>query len=157
MADMRGRLTAPVDMLTYLLAGNATLTLRSTSTGNRYTYRVRRAEGEAPGRPWFVKVLYGPDNTGDYVYMGDIWPGTATAGGRYNLGRKSRLVPDDRRHRAFDWFFRHVQALKLPPGCEVWHEGRCGRCHRPLTVPESVARGLGPECAGMISSQGRAA
>jgi hypothetical protein len=29
---------------------------------------------------------------------------------------------------------------------EVWHEGRCGRCGRALTVPESVERGIGPEC-----------
>ena len=30
---------------------------------------------------------------------------------------------------------------------EVWHEGRCGRCNRALTVPESIASGIGPECA----------
>ena len=31
---------------------------------------------------------------------------------------------------------------------QVWHEGRCGKCGRKLTVPESLTSGLGPECAG---------
>lgn len=149
--DLRGRLFDPATILTFMLAGNATLTLRSVATMTRYTYRVRRAGGDDPGRPWFVSVLYGPDNTSDYVYVGIIRPGTATRGGVYELGRKSRLTEDDPRHRAFDWFFRHVQRIQLPPNCEVWHEGHCGRCGRPLTVPESIARGLGPECAGIIA------
>lgn len=33
------------------------------------------------------------------------------------------------------------------PECEVWHEGRCGRCGRKLTVPESIETGIGPDCA----------
>jgi hypothetical protein len=44
---------------------------------------------------------------------------------------------------AFGWAWRHPDSDKL----EVWHEGRCGRCGRRLTVPESIESGLGPECA----------
>lgn len=154
--DMRGRLVAPTDMLAFVLAGRAVLTLRSVSTQKRYTYRVDRAPGEDAARPWFVKVLYGPDNTGDYTYVGLIRFGSISGPGAYEHGAKSRLRSDDPRSRAFDWFYRHIRASRLPPGCEVWHEGRCGRCARPLTVPESIARGLGPECAGIIT-QGRAA
>lgn len=29
---------------------------------------------------------------------------------------------------------------------------RCGRCGRELTDPESIARGIGPECAGRLTS-----
>lgn len=29
----------------------------------------------------------------------------------------------------------------------VWHTGRCGRCAKELSVPESIATGLGPVCA----------
>ena len=35
-------------------------------------------------------------------------------------------------------------------GFEMLHEGRCGRCARRLTVPASVASGIGPECAKMV-------
>jgi hypothetical protein len=34
----------------------------------------------------------------------------------------------------------------LPPDAEVMHEGRCACCGRPLTVPESIERGIGPDC-----------
>lgn len=37
----------------------------------------------------------------------------------------------------------------IPPSLEVWHEGRCGRCGRALTVPESIASGIGPVCEGL--------
>jgi hypothetical protein len=39
----------------------------------------------------------------------------------------------------------------LPNFIEIWHEGRCGKCGRTLTVPDSIANGLGPECIKTIS------
>lgn len=36
---------------------------------------------------------------------------------------------------------------------EIWHEGKCGRCGRQLTVPESIESGFGPECVKMIGSK----
>jgi hypothetical protein len=33
---------------------------------------------------------------------------------------------------------------------EFWHEGKCCRCGRKLTVPASIASGIGPECATKI-------
>lgn len=35
----------------------------------------------------------------------------------------------------------------VPAALEVWHEGRCCRCCRVLTVPASVEMGYGPDCA----------
>ena len=49
---------------------------------------------------------------------------------------------------AFGWVWERRQRLDALP-CEVWHEGRCGKCGRVLTVPESLILGLGPECAQM--------
>jgi hypothetical protein len=49
---------------------------------------------------------------------------------------------------AFRWFINNLMAksAKLAQ-VEFWHEGYCGRCGRELTVPESIERGLGPQCA----------
>lgn len=32
---------------------------------------------------------------------------------------------------------------------------KCSKCGRPLTNPESIARGMGPECAGVSGNGGR--
>ena len=120
----------------FILAGNATLTLRNTTTGNRFTYRVRQCDDKP--ELYFVSVLTGSDNTSDYQYLGTLRSLS------YAHGRKSRIASDATSARAFAWFWEHRHAL---PACvEVWHEGRCGRCSRLLTVPESIASGFGPEC-----------
>jgi hypothetical protein len=48
--------------------------------------------------------------------------------------------------RGFQFFWKHVNAVLMPPEMEVEHSGHCGRCGRLLTVPSSVQSGLGPEC-----------
>lgn len=67
----------PFDPWSYLLAGNATITVTSERTGQRYTYKVRQAEGREgeASAPYFVSLLTGPDNDADYRWMGMIFPG----------------------------------------------------------------------------------
>lgn len=127
----------------YALAGNARFTLRSGRTQRRFTYRVVRAR-KREGL-WFVSFLRGPDNGADYAYLG-----TLDAGGALRLTRASQAGPTAPAYQAFLWF-----ALAMAQGrtsalaqFQFFHLGRCGRCGRELTVPESVERGLGPECAG---------
>jgi hypothetical protein len=51
--------------------------------------------------------------------------------------------------KAFAWTWSHIVGEVLPnEQLEIWHEGRCARCNRRLTVPASIASGFGPECAG---------
>lgn len=126
----------------FVLAGRTIFTLVSSKTGQRFTFRVRaprqdsRVDYDADVR--FVDVLVGPDNSSDYRYLGAI------RGGVFVVGRKSAVGADAPSAKAFAWFWSHVD----DPRVEVWHAGRCGRCGRQLTVPESVALGLGPECSG---------
>ena len=139
----RGRIESPADMRAFVLAGNATFTLVSERTGQRFTFRVRVSDD---GRAHFVAVLTGPDNGGDYSYLGTI------RNGRYWHGRRSRIGQDAPSARAFAWFAaRVIERGRDAPGMIFMHEGRCGRCARKLTVPESIARGLGPECAGYVA------
>lgn len=166
LATMEGRITSPAAALKFILAGNAYFTLRSAKTGTRYTYRVRRAESvdtnqknlplpelakvnaaEAVRKPmYFVSLLAGPDNGADYVYLGIIGNN-----GCFTLTRKSRMTRVSPPVVAISWTLTKLQNLSvLPNDLEIWHEGRCGRCGRMLTVPESIAAGLGPECAGRM-------
>jgi hypothetical protein len=143
-----GQLRAAPAALQFMLAGCATLTLRSQRTSTRYTYKVSRAKddygtrGTAP--TWFVSLLSGPDNEGDYTYLGIIRDNV------FRLTAKSRLSADTPSVKAFAWTFAKLMTRQFPAELEMWHEGRCGRCGRKLTVPESIAAGIGPECAGRL-------
>jgi hypothetical protein len=67
--------------------------------------------------------------------------------GQFRLTRSSRATLDAPSVKAFRFFF---ESNRLHPELVVRHEGKCGRCGRTLTVPESIDRGIGPECAGKI-------
>lgn len=134
----------------FTLAGNAYITLKSTISGVRFTYRIAAKKEEHQGR-WivkkgihFVSVLTGSDNENSYTFLGTIFDEK-----RFERSWRSKIGIDAGSCKAFTWFWKQIFEGEgdLPPGLEVWHEGKCGRCGRKLTVPESVERGLGPECA----------
>jgi uncharacterized protein DUF6011 len=125
----------------FTLAGNATITLESLRTGAHFTYKVRQATDKETGEPtpgtYFVSLLNGHDNENDYCYLGMIRQG------RFGLTKASRAGAEALSVKAFSFFFGSTE---LHPELVVHHEGRCGRCGRTLTVPESLDSGLGPDC-----------
>ena len=122
----------------FVTAGNARFTLMSVATGVHFTYRVRHHK-ENPVA--FVSLLTGPDNEQDYQYIGYV----RDADGRFRHGGvKARAGFNAPGVRALTWFSRHQDSVAV----KVYHEGRCGRCGRTLTVPSSIESGLGPVCAG---------
>jgi hypothetical protein len=116
----------------FVFAGRAVFTLRGQQS--RYTYQVNAAE-DAPGL-FFVRVLTGPDI---WTYAGVI------RNGIFNTTAKSGLSLDAPSIRALRWFLNRLP-MGTFPGMEFWHEGKCCRCARPLTDPESIAKGIGPVC-----------
>jgi hypothetical protein len=137
------KLTNASDVKRYVLAGKATITLKSLKTGTRYTYRInQKTNNDGTKTPHFVSVMFGPDNTTDFLYMGSIFEGS-----KYRHTKNSKVQENDVRERAFCYVWLRVLDGLLPSDVEVWHSGTCGRCGRKLTVPESIANGIGPECA----------
>jgi len=136
------------DVHLFTFAGDATLTLVSRKSGERFTYRVAKSDPNSNGDVvYFVRVLSGPDNENDYQYIGMI-----DATGSFRTTKRSRVTPEAPSFKAFTFFLSRMRAGGLMSSTlEVWHEGRCGRCGRKLTVPESIARGIGPDCAGMMA------
>ena len=127
----------------FVYAGKAIFTLKNAQTGNRFTYKLSRKKSLKEGDEdvLFVKVLSRPDNNSDYTFIGTIFGKS-----RYRHSPKSPFGPETTSSKAIDWLVNNID--RLPQNIEVWHEGRCGRCGRRLTVPESIQRGLGPECGG---------
>ena len=129
----------------FVLAGNATITLVSLKTDKRYTFRIRKPNDETPH---FVSVLFGPDNTEDYQFLGSLF----NQGQTYRHGRRSTVYEGDIRVLAWNYMWDRVLQGRLPANLEVWHEGKCGRCGRALTVPESIERGIGPVCKTLMAA-----
>lgn len=141
--NMTAPLTNPDQVKRFVLAGNARITIRSTKTGTRFTYRIRKSDD---GKVWFVSLLNGADNDTSYVFFGLIRDNRT-----FVHSRKSSITQDAPSAKAFHWFYHQVlDQGRMPEGLEVWHEGRCGRCARPLTVPESIESGFGPECINYV-------
>lgn len=145
------RLTSVASVRAFALAGNATLTLLSRASGTRFTYRIRVKRGQSPAdTPLFVGVLTGPENESHYDFLGTIFPDGRTTVPPYRHGMRSRISREAPSAKAFAWFWRATEAGHVPESVEVWHEGKCGRCGRKLTVPESIEAGIGPECAQLM-------
>lgn len=127
----------------FMFAGNSRVTLVSLKTGVRYTYKIQKADDKPDF--FFVSLLTGSDNESDYSYIGLV------QGHTFRTTAKSKLGADSAPVAGFAWAMRGLLLCavpQIPRELQVWHEGRCGRCNRALTVPESIALGLGPECAG---------
>jgi hypothetical protein len=136
------------DPLQFILAGNALFTVQNTDTGNRFTFKVRKPDDT---KPHFVSVLTGSDNESSYSFLGTVFDPC-----HYRHGRRSRISEDAPSARAFDWLFRQLSnGRPLPPQVRVCHCGKCGRCGKTLTVPESVDSGFGPECIKAVNGGGR--
>jgi hypothetical protein len=144
----------------FVFAGQAVFSLRSVKTGVRMTYKVtakkedlkERERREAAGEPvedgfvaYFVNLLRGPDNLHDFAYLGVL-----REPGRFFTTERSQVGRHATAWKALVWFLDEMKGGRDVLGghpLEFWHAGRCGCCGRLLTVPESVERGIGPECA----------
>ncbi len=168
--ELERRLTSSPDILRYILAGNSTFTIRSVETQKRFTFKVvaisrvlgkqhkkgslQRAKVERENKDkYWVRLLIGPDNETSFIYIGMLEKFSGIL--RFNTTTKSfssvsasEMVKLSPSGGALDFLMRWLQSQPaLTPKIEFWHSGRCGMCGKKLTVPESVDRGIGPDCA----------
>lgn len=125
----------------YMLAGRAVFTVKSLATGEHITYRIARPENRDV---WFVSVLMDKFHGGQaFEYLGML-SGSPL---EFRLTRKSPFPVDNQLVKVFKWCFGNIVLLRrFPKQLEVRHEGSCGKCGRPLTRPDSIDLGIGPEC-----------
>ncbi len=129
----------------FMFAGNAIFTITSTKTGASYTYKI--SEPSAPANEGAVKplcaaVLTGPDNLRDYTYIGVVDRDRDVV--RSTKG--SKVFGDAPSYKALTWFLQNTDSTLV----EFRHVGRCARCGRALTTPESIDFGMGPECRSKV-------
>lgn len=148
----RHRLEDPEQIKKFVLGGNAIFTLVSKASGMRYTYKVRKKEEDDF---WFVMLLNGQNNEEDFAYLGHMFLKEGALCIMH--GKKSKIWSSAGSVVAWMWWSQLLAAPKdqriitnRMNNVEFWHEGKCGRCGRKLTVPSSIESGFGPECINYI-------
>lgn len=122
------------DAVEFILAGKSLFTLLNSKSGNRFTFKVKKHKVDDV---YFVSVLTNPDV---YQFLGII------KNQKFTYSKSSKISKDAQSFRVFDYVFFNLCKGTLPEFIEIWHEGKCGKCGRTLTVPLSIETGFGPEC-----------
>ncbi len=136
----------------FILGGNAIFTIRNEDTLNRFTFKVvrkkRQQEHEKP--IYWIKVLTRSDNNANesYTFIGAF---SKERGFTHSL--KSYITVGALSVKVAEYYFKRLFDNTLPAFINTYHEGRCGRCGRLLTVPESIEDGFGSECKQIINKQ----
>jgi len=126
----------------FFKGGNALFTV-GNNTGKHYTFKIKK--GKRQDSPYFVSLLTGQENSSDksFTYMGILNPLSMYV----YLTKKTKFNETSTPVKVIRWAIKLVHSHKsIPVGYSIQHEGRCCRCGRVLTSPESIERGIGPEC-----------
>lgn len=137
---MQGHKLRHSDALDFIFAGNSLFTVLNTKTGNRFTFKVKKGNTEIH----FVRVLTNPEV---YEFIGTCFDK------KFKHSIKSRISAEAQSSIVFNWIINQLQSNKLPECIEIWHEGRCGKCGRVLTVPQSIEIGIGPDCIKRVNDK----
>jgi len=133
--------------LEFILGGKSFVTFLNTKTDNRFTFKVVKHKKEDL---FFVNVLTSPDI---YTFIG-----TVNSTGSFRHSRKSKITGEAQSVKVFSYVFSKLQIIvkpstetedaitALPEFIEVYHSGRCGKCGKRLTTPNSINLGYGPDC-----------
>lgn len=140
---MQGHKMLNSDALNFIFAGNSLFTVVNSKTGNRFTFKVKKNK-KSESEMHFVKVLTNPEI---YEFIGTCFDK------KYKHSQKSRISVEAQSVLVFNWIVKNLQQGTLPEFIEIWHEGRCGKCGRVLTVPQSIEIGIGPECLKSVNDK----
>jgi hypothetical protein len=129
---------------TFVLGGKAIFTV-SNDKGEHFTYRVnsKKDKKDETKRVYFVGLLTGPDNLRDYSYMGLLLQDEM----RLLITKGSKFQGCPKSVNVFRWTMSLILAERdFPEGYNCQHAGRCCRCAKTLTDPDSIEIGIGPDC-----------
>lgn len=125
----------------FILAGDAYFTVQNKSSDNHLTYAIKKSK---KNDVWFVNICYA---YGEYVYIGIICK--FFNGFKFH---KSKQILDDTESisiKVIEYIIRFILNNYNPhPDLVFYHHGKCCRCGRTLTTPESIKKGIGPFCEG---------
>lgn len=140
----------PLRLPVLFFAGRSVLTFRNPDTGNHITVKSTQARDRKDRKKllpiFFVKVRLLGDGDCGYLYGGTIFQDSM------RVKFANDATPGTPLFKTMNWL---LAAIKNPQrlkelGVAVLHEGRCCRCALPLTHPESIDTGFGPDCLKVV-------
>lgn len=144
----------PLDMaLRFILAGRSEFTLLSDKTRVKFAYRLKKRkvnkEKEKENKYlYYVTVLKG----GERIYAGVLYYSDLKKMYMFSTGKKGKMTGDNIEIKSLMYVINKLNERNYGMRLTIYHVGRCGRCGRVLTVPESIMSGLGPECITKVKT-----
>jgi len=137
---------SPKLLPTMFFAGRAVFTLLNRAANTHCTFKVsqlRDKEDRKKKLPIFYVYisLIGDGKTG-LRFAATYFQNTGT----YKLGKDVQPTDQLARVMAFVQNALKNPAILSEKGVSLLHEGKCCRCALPLTHPESIDIGFGPDC-----------
>lgn len=124
----------------FIKGGLAIFTIRNEKTGNRFTYKFKRND-KNPSVYWvYMLCMAQEDDTKNYKFLGGF------SEEKKFINSPKAQIKNTIGVKAIDWFCRHLYKEDFPPELKIYHLSHCGRCGRPLTTPDSIISGFGPDC-----------
>lgn len=128
---------------------NGIFTLESP-TGQHRTLRVQTWKADKDKQPKrSLGLLTGPDNTSDYKDFAFVNACNVFVWKRFQSGDNEDSGMLCKIATVFESMMVEGQESRFyKKGMRIKESRHCMRCNRRLTTPESIASGIGPECAG---------
>jgi hypothetical protein len=128
---------------------NGHYTIKSSKTGDHRTFKIHtqcdKAEF-APGQR-IVSLLTGSENDADSSYTGFAF--IDDQGIHVWAKKRGEGLWEVYADMLWTLSLDGANSRWAQKGFTIMGEGRCLRCNRLLTTPDSIASGIGPVCAGL--------
>ncbi len=140
----------PLQLPVFFFAGRAVLTFRNPETGTHMTVKVKQLKDKKDRKKklpiFYVYVSLLGDNETGYRFAATVFQETMT----FKLGRDVTADSQLGKVMLFLLHSLHHPAFLKEKNVTLHHEGHCMRCGLPLTHPQSIDTGFGPDCLEII-------
>jgi len=128
------------DVKKFITGGKAEFTVQNVVSNNHLTFSISKDKVKPH---FYVNVCY---SYVQYIYIGLL----VINDGKYSFIKSKRLQDskeDSTSVKVIEYMIKYY--LNSDDGhnnLAFYHHGRCCKCGRPLTTPESIQKGIGPFC-----------
>lgn len=137
MEDFRETVINLINDLEKTEKGRCIFTCQNEETQGYRTFKI--AKGEFAGGALVVSLLTGDDNESAYTSFGFLDPVTKDV-------RMWKRFKFESVYKKYARMIRNIFFNMNPNKLKIVHSGKCFRCGRTLTTPESIKSGIGPIC-----------